>query len=533
MDNAHSLQCMALQHWLEMMETAEYKCGDGLSKENALHFGLQVDRYTHVTSPIRRYVDLHVQRLVHADLDGTDVNCTVKEVIQLCQELNTIAARQKAFGKECQALAIADTLRSGPLNFRAYVDELSSDKIVLHVPSLQKVSSRKQELHFNLLGAVQQPEVIAPATKREKVKVHVKPVVYCVRSEDRNELDKRRKYGDLSSPKIFLNHDQIGVLVKQKDWSSLVKMLLNNQRSESGCRPLIPVPSAAATKGASHVTSENSDGTTAMHPRLYEMEFSRGQIVQVQMSAKADKGILAPQIEMVRFAQNVLICMCHSRDPVSTLSRTSVQCTKGKRFTKYTEYMSTWMRLLEMEAAYEAGSNAPGIILENINVKIKRKNNSKGQVNETVFSGTFQLPTAFCYDRGIEFAGVKAYSIRPENDLKGSRSCPLDYLCLRFHTKCASSTVSKVKNSVAHPIIDVDYSWIGHGLIVSVSRTKGNKSEGSKRAYKKGCNGYEDKDDISVDFLLTHNSPEPPPELLRTNDSAVTLEILLKGEAVR
>ncbi|PVD28953.1 hypothetical protein C0Q70_11549 [Pomacea canaliculata] len=182
MDNAHSLQCLALQHWLEMMETAEYKCGDGLSKENALHFGLQ--------------------RLVHADLDGTDVNCTVKEVIQLCQELNTIAARQKAFSKECQALAIADTLRSGPLNFRAYVDELSSDKMVLHVPSLQKVSSRKQELHFNLLGAVQQPEVIAPATKREKVKVHVKPAVYCVRSEDRNELDKRRKYGDLSSPKI-------------------------------------------------------------------------------------------------------------------------------------------------------------------------------------------------------------------------------------------------------------------------------------------------------------------------------------------
>jgi len=53
---------------LKAMSKAEY------SVENKKHFGLVLDNYTHFTSPIRRYADLTVHRMVKSKLKGEKVN---------------------------------------------------------------------------------------------------------------------------------------------------------------------------------------------------------------------------------------------------------------------------------------------------------------------------------------------------------------------------------------------------------------------------------------------------------------------------
>lgn len=73
------------------MQQALYFTSGTLSKEDYFHYGLAVPLYTHFTSPIRRYADILVHRLLAVAV-GSDV--TYPELLlkqhaeKICNNLN-------------------------------------------------------------------------------------------------------------------------------------------------------------------------------------------------------------------------------------------------------------------------------------------------------------------------------------------------------------------------------------------------------------------------------------------------------------
>jgi exoribonuclease R len=55
---------VALRKFLTCLQPAKYMCINDNSEEAYLHYGLNFPMYTHFTSPIRRYADLLVHRLI-------------------------------------------------------------------------------------------------------------------------------------------------------------------------------------------------------------------------------------------------------------------------------------------------------------------------------------------------------------------------------------------------------------------------------------------------------------------------------------
>ncbi len=59
---------VAMNAFFSVIKEAEYFVVDSLEPVKWRHFGLNFDYYTHFTSPIRRYADLVVHRLISASL---------------------------------------------------------------------------------------------------------------------------------------------------------------------------------------------------------------------------------------------------------------------------------------------------------------------------------------------------------------------------------------------------------------------------------------------------------------------------------
>ncbi|XP_070541854.1 DIS3-like exonuclease 1 isoform X2 [Ptychodera flava] len=72
------------------MSNALYFSTGSLSRDQYYHYGLALDKYTHFTSPIRRYADVIVHRLLMAAINGEEEALPGnKELQDLCDHINT------------------------------------------------------------------------------------------------------------------------------------------------------------------------------------------------------------------------------------------------------------------------------------------------------------------------------------------------------------------------------------------------------------------------------------------------------------
>ncbi|KAL8586098.1 hypothetical protein ACOMHN_065061 [Nucella lapillus] len=514
MDALHPLQCLANQSWLELMESAQYRCAYGLNSPELHHFGLSLPVYTHFTSPIRRYVDLHVQRLLHADLDGRSTDSDPDDVTELCQHINGATSRQKAFGKGCRALKVADSLQRQPLAFRAYVEDVNDDQLTVLVPSLLTVPDRKQELPFSMLGVSSQPEVLVnTALNQSSVTVQWNRRFYDERGTCPGALLPVWRYHDRlqnrspSSPVVMtVCPDQLTVSMKQHNWVTILTRLTSNIQ---GSWDVVPQPLSRSRLEVEYMTSEKGDGTVSQRAVQFQRTYVRGQVVQIQMSAEPRRGLLKPRTDILHTARNACMCTLHVSEPVLTLTRHATRPTRDQQFSSSEGYLKAWMPILEMEAAAGAGEGESAFVIDNVLVTMKRQESS-----DLPFRGSFTLKTSYCYKRCIEFGGQSAESMRQEDSASSDMSFPLDYLCLRYKADCCSSVVSRVRN---HQGVDRHYTWLAHASVVRVVR-KGQKREDG---------------DLVVTFALTHSSPPPPPPLLRKEGARLTVEVLPKAEVDR
>ncbi|XP_058611115.1 DIS3-like exonuclease 2 isoform X1 [Onychostoma macrolepis] len=144
------------------MQMASYFCTGALKDENSFrHYALNVPLYTHFTSPIRRYVDVIVHRLLASSLNcGPPLSLSLEEVhklASLCNDRKTASKRVQELSSE---LFFAVFVKEcGPLDSEAMVMgvlDQSFDVLVLRYGVQKRIYCNSLEglkaVHFRKVG---------------------------------------------------------------------------------------------------------------------------------------------------------------------------------------------------------------------------------------------------------------------------------------------------------------------------------------------------------------------------------------------
>lgn len=487
-DDLHPLQIVAYQSWLSIQERAGYRCSGSLTGEkDGKHFSLDMFPYTHFTSPIRRYIDLVVHRLVHTAVFQKVKSPYEKEDIDtICLHINSVTRRAKEYKNGCRSLQQAIDFKANPKMINCFVDEVSDKGLTLCSPLLKHVSKSNKELPFNHLDMGFKPEVF---DDKQRVTARWRKRLYDFR---------KTVVGQNIATEVKLNSNKGIVFLHMHEWASMLKYTIEGHDAELASA-IRTAKTINKSEGLDDVSTECSDPLKIQQNTKFSMTFSRGQQIKVQMSAAPYRGIIAPKPMLYSMTNNVRFCLQHTDDPVLYLYHYVTQTTIDQ-YKNVKKYLERWIPIILMESATGILHNEESCCINNVQIKFggERK-------------GKFALGLAECEVRNIELSGT--VSDDDDEDSSDGDACSYDWLCLK-----TTLPNPKISQAIAQDIPAVASDWVGHADVTKVKR--------SKNAHPNGR--------ITVSFSLHERAPEFPFNFHKSSpDARFSVEILRKSEVDR
>ncbi|KAK3577500.1 hypothetical protein CHS0354_026454 [Potamilus streckersoni] len=525
-DELHPLQFIALHQWLSMQNKATYKCSSNVQNisVDAKCFNVNVCPYTHFTSPLRRYVDMVVHRMVHCMLQKKPCCYTQKDVEKICCNSNEQISKSEIYEEKCKALILAENLKTHPKLCTCIIMCVSDEGITLITCGLGEFQTFL--LPFKLLDITTSP-IISKDTNNEK---NIVSVEWRKRLYDRHYSVQRLPYKDYTKQRQIDPHKEL-VFVSINDWATGLEKLVQNRPDELAqvLRGIANRVHNSYIPGRENIVNDVStedfrNGEAVAPYAFFSKTFSYGQIVTVQISADFQRGRLTPRPQIFEMTKNIHFCLHHTDDPVKWLYRYSKLPT-NPTYTRVDDYKRRWISLELMEAAVSAVNEEGSYVINNLSVQFTKDLDG--------FRGRFKIPINFCRVRNIVLD--RRDYVTDDDESGGRMKKPVvnksrDWLCVR----------SKVA-TYANKNMDIDahnyWYWIAHGEVASVetdieeTRSNGHSTSTTYATLKDGKE--KTRQFVSVDFELHPDVSDIPTSSGGTHRLPCSVEMLIKSDVDR
>ncbi|WAR23841.1 HELZ2-like protein, partial [Mya arenaria] len=493
-DTVFALQNVIYQQWLYIQEPAAYHCAASVTPEDGKHCSLNMYPYTHFTSPIRRYNDLVIHRLLKAYVRKLPNPYSKDQIDKICTHINSVNRRSKQYQRGCKALEEAVTLHETPEMMSCFIDDITDQGFTLCSPFLKNAKKANRALNYNLLNMDFRPEVKEDTKSTwDLVKATWRKRLYDFKGEP-------LQYPPDRGYTLELNPQKNVVFIQLHHWAKMLK-----SASKGMLEDLARHISAASSK-ANNQTTELDDVSTEcrdlelLQPSTkFTMTFSRGQTVHVQMTAGPQKGLLVMKPMLYKMTNSINFCLLHAEDPVLHLFHYVNTCTLNQ-YKSVKQYLQRWIPLILMEAAEGIVRNEESCVIHNVPIKFTGRR------------GKFVLSLSHSETRNIELSGTESDD---EDDCQSEGSArSYDWLCLK-----APIPGTEKRSGEMRSVIDtLPNYWVGHAEVKSVKKKKDTEPSGK----------------LTVHFDLHDKTPSVP--LQMKDDPKTTnysVEILKKSEVDR
>ncbi|XP_034164506.1 helicase with zinc finger domain 2 isoform X2 [Pangasianodon hypophthalmus] len=440
------------------------------------HYDLQLNAYTWASSPMRRYLDLILQRLLHSVLSEKyqlDMDYTKAEIDLFCDECDCT----EDFDLESLRFINATKSCSRDVTKLAVVDQLSPKEhaFITSIP-LDRVSWLM--IKYRDLKVVEQPEY---NHQNNSCTLNWKRRVYSF-----SKTNKPQPQSEINKnviPISVKNWTKIMSAVKAEDWAKVSEYLQDVK--EYNIKSM--VNSNAGPNGQNHFTE-------------WKMELKLEEVLQVQLGSEVVNGATMPAVNLLTVSAFFEVCLEHSRNPIKCFTTTDdTLCHASKtEYWDYKEYQEIWGKLCQMDTAYNAVEENNSVILEDVTI-------TWTGTTETSLKGFFKMTQTQTKDWSLEF------------DLT---NC---YLCIRLRdpctekeeeteaTQCNGSGLSDLQNALP-------FTWVAHGVPT--------KSQTQKQGKEKKTNLKSPI--IQINFQIIHQNMTNIPPKLKKKETKFTVEVIPK-----
>nr|XP_055162069.1 helicase with zinc finger domain 2 isoform X2 [Nyctereutes procyonoides] len=460
-------------------------------RQAAGHYSLQVDWYTWATSPIRRYLDVVLQRQILQALGRGGPAYSARDIDGLCQEFSYQHGRAQSYQRQARSLHLAAQLKVQPRSKLGFVVgvETGSRCFRLLFPADPEALPDLCPVHYRSLQLAEHPGNLEG---RPGLRLVWRRRIYSVWADGPRSplpgalLDPHTRPVDASLWQQLLE------LVQEQRWPELAALV----REQGAAKP-----------------QQRKLGRVWQSPCGHFVEVARelggGDTLQVQLSATLQRGFLAPSLQLCTVAPGFTLCLEHVERLSSCFLDQMPQAVRD-RCPDVAEYSRVWGPFCSLESATSAVLESDSITLQHVSISWDAK-----QMPQRRLRGSFCLESSFLSEHCIDLSFGHCY------------------LCLRLEGLLAVPAAEKLLPpagpgqpppatpacgpSGPGPFLSIDpdtYTWVAHGLTEEWDPKEGrvDRQETPKQ----------------VHFFIQHMAMEKVPEEVLRPGARFTIEVLPK-----
>ncbi|CAH1244473.1 HELZ [Branchiostoma lanceolatum] len=463
-DDNHPQLAVAKGHYRRIQSRAVYVSSGQYQDHPEMHghFSLNIPAYTHFTSPIRRYADIVVHRLLVAAMTGSTCPYEQEEMEELCAHLTQKAWNSKAFDKRVSLIKMAFEIQKKPIVQQPFIESIDGRRIHLNFPDCPDIPASNRTISMAHLQPDQQPTWIEgtvtvtfvwrpriydlsrfnpesyssnrsllPDDNAVKICTYTKrlssstwkAMVDAIRENDLGTLQQVVQHAN--QMEVHNDSEQQRLLEISRAETSTATGNLQRQRTqgvkEDHEDELLAEEEGNATGGSDKRGGEKSAaGDLRRYNKTFEVTYSPYDVIQVQLTTEMYRGLLTPTIQLLKLTPAVDICLEHRRDPVGVFATRTGEMASKESYDSLKQYVQLWRPVVEMEAANSSNKDEKEVTIMGIKIQWRKKRDK--------IHGMFQIPG--------QFARACCFLIRPG-----------DQLCVRYANLDSTSDVINTRES--------------------------------------------------------------------------------------
>ncbi|XP_026553122.1 helicase with zinc finger domain 2 [Pseudonaja textilis] len=447
------------------------------------HYSLHVDSYTWATSPVRRYVDVVVQRHIVSLISKKPIQYSEVEIEFLCHDFNQKNGRAKMYQRRIRSLELATQLKCHVQKKFAFIANVEgkAQHFKLLFPLNNETFPDSPSISYRALQLVSQPNF---NEERNSMKLTWRRRIYSCVTKKEDEV----KLSEIGGNIFHFDGDvwhEILAAVKNEDYEKLIHLLKKSYTLKSK-----PVGSVGRSK--------------CLHYKELSVELKVGDVLNFQLTTDVQRGFLVPFVQLWTVAPGFEVCLEHTERPINCFSKYTSQASKNI-YKNASDYRKVWLPLCDIEATLGALAENSSIVLQDVQIVWKRQRTSQGQL-----CGTINLTKKFLKECGIEVdLGACYICIR----LSGLRGPGIQDKEEDLSQSFRQLRLTKEATKTQDFMIDPDtYTWVAHGCA--------DKFEENEKPDQRG--------DVVVNFYINFMSMENIPFEVTQKSSRFSVELIPK-----